>query len=316
MPTGDRRVTVVVPTHNRAGGLPGLLEALEAQDLPRDAFDVIVVDDGSTDETPAVLARLAGASGLRVQSIRIERAAGPAVARNRGWRATAAPVVAFIDDDCLPTPAWLESGLAQLDADAGIGVVQGRTLPDPAGDLRTWSATRQVLSPSPFFEGCNLFVRREALETAGGFDEGLGMGSEDTALGWAVVDAGWRRGFAPSAVVHHAVTDPGPAWHIRQGLLRANLAAVAKRHPSFRNELWRPWAVSARGAAFAAATAGLAIGAAWAPAALLTVPYAWINRPFRPTNVWAKRSVALGVQDVANLVGTLRGSLRYGVLLV
>jgi hypothetical protein len=120
----------------------------------------------------------------------------------------------------------------------------------------------------------------------------------------------------PDAVVRHAVTDPGPRWHIRQGLMRANVVAVAKRYPQMRLEFWRPWALAPRSAAFAAAAAGVVAGAVWRPALLLTAPYAWINRPYRPADTWAKRTVALGIQDTAALAGMIRGCLRYRIVVV
>ncbi|MEA2352273.1 MAG: mycofactocin glycosyltransferase, partial [Thermoleophilaceae bacterium] len=91
----------MVPTRDRAERLPVLLEALAAQTLARDRYEVVAVDDGSADDTPRVLA---AADVDRV--VRHERSRGPAAARNSGWRAASAPLVAFTDDDCRPEPGW------------------------------------------------------------------------------------------------------------------------------------------------------------------------------------------------------------------
>lgn len=238
------------------------------------------------------------------------------MARNRGWRATTARFVAFTDDDCEPSAQWLRTGLAAFGRDESVGIVQGRTVPQLGVVHRTWTATRDVREASPFFEGCNLLVRREALEMSGGFDERLHMGSEDTSMGWEILSRGWRRAFADSAVVYHDTTDPGPRWHIRQGMLRVNLAAVVKEHPDLRREFWRRWAVSDREGTFALAVVGALGGIVWRPMLLLGVPYMWINRPFSPADVWLKRSAALGLQDVVNVAGMLRGSLRHRVFVV
>ncbi|MDQ1375714.1 MAG: hypothetical protein QOJ09_3052 [Actinomycetota bacterium] len=305
-----------MPTRNRADRLKRLVRALEAQDWPRDDFELIVVDDASGDETSAVLAEVTRSSCVTVRVLTQAVSAGPARARNRGWRFSASPYVAFTDDDCEPARGWLSAGIAALQRDDGVGIVQGRTLPEVGVAGRAWARTREVREPSPFFEGCNLFVGREALEASGGFDETLGLGFEDTSMGWAILSHGWKRAFAVDAVVHHATTDSGPRWHIEQGLLRVNLAAVAKRYPEFRRQLWSPWAVNAREAGLTAALLGAVVAFVWRPGALLAGPYVWINRPFSPGGVWIRRTVVLAVQDLANVAGMVHGSLRHRVLVV
>jgi GT2 family glycosyltransferase len=292
------------------------VRALEAQDCPHDSFEVVLVDDGSSDETSAVLAVASRSSSLTIRALTQAVSTGPARARNRGWRASSSDFIAFTDDDCEPTGGWLRAGIAALQHDDAVGIVQGRTLPEIGVPRTAWTNTREVLEPSPWFEGCNLFVRRKALESSGGFDETLGLGFEDTSMGWAILSLGWKRAFAADAVVHHATTDSGPRWHIKQGLLRVNFGAVAKHHPEFRRQLWSPWAVTAREAALAVGLLGAVVGFLWRPAVVLAAPYAWINRPFRPGRVWISRTVVWGVQDLASVAGMLRGSLRHRVLVV
>ncbi|HEY2557514.1 MAG TPA: glycosyltransferase family 2 protein, partial [Diaminobutyricibacter sp.] len=120
-------ISVVVATHNRAGLLPRLVAALEAQE-PCGPFEVVVVDDGSTDETFTVLEDLARVTPLDLVPVRMTRNGGPAAARNAGWQRARAPLVAFTDDDCTPQPGWLARLLDDLDR---FDVVQGRTVPDP-----------------------------------------------------------------------------------------------------------------------------------------------------------------------------------------
>src|SRR4051812_19853042 len=97
--------SVVVATHNRAELLARLTDALRAQS-DVDAFEVIVVDDGSADATPDVLRRIER-SWPALRTIRLDENRGPATARNAGWRAATAPIVAFTDDDCVPQAGWL-----------------------------------------------------------------------------------------------------------------------------------------------------------------------------------------------------------------
>src|SRR5262245_61414849 len=110
--TTTMEVSVVVPTYRRAANLPRLVAALEAQTLPADRFEVVLVDNGSDDDTPAVLAELAASTRLHLVPLRIDVNEGPARARNAGWRASSAPLVAFTDDDCVPRPDWLEQVVA------------------------------------------------------------------------------------------------------------------------------------------------------------------------------------------------------------
>src|SRR3981081_4718995 len=116
-------VSVIVAARDAAPTLGRTLQALRDQNL-RDPFEVIVVDDGSRALTPAI----ARPHEPFVKLIRDEHSRGPGAARNRGVRAASAPVLAFTDSDCFPTPDWLARG---LDAIADADLVQGRGRPDP-----------------------------------------------------------------------------------------------------------------------------------------------------------------------------------------
>src|SRR5688572_18253328 len=108
---GSLAVSVVMATKDRARRLGDALASLRAQTIGLERFEVIVVDDGSTDATPQLLAD-AARSDLRVRPLRRETSGGPGAARNDGWRIATAPLVAFMDDDCVADPQWLEAGLA------------------------------------------------------------------------------------------------------------------------------------------------------------------------------------------------------------
>src|SRR5437870_4291060 len=93
MRDGRLAVSVVIPTHNRARRLGATLASMRAQTLPGDAFEVIVVDDGSTDETPAMLASEEARGDLQLRPVRLTGAGGAGGARNQGWRLARAPLV-------------------------------------------------------------------------------------------------------------------------------------------------------------------------------------------------------------------------------
>lgn len=284
----DRRmpvVSVVVPTFRRPAGLARLVQSFECQTMSFDQFELIVVDNGSLDETSEVLAGLAAVTPVNLRPLHIEDNHGPAPARNLGWRHAHGDMVAFTDDDCTPAADWLERGVAALRNAPAVGVVQGATHMAhghrPSGG---WEVNREVLRPSPWFEGCNLFFRRDALVAGGGFDETLHFGGEDTVAGWSVLEAGWERLFEEQAVVYHDVELRNVGWHLRMAWREANLVTVAARHPRFRHEgLWRPWAIHPKGPRFALCLTGLAGALILRRPLLLALAVPWLRLNFRPT---------------------------------
>jgi glycosyltransferase involved in cell wall biosynthesis len=304
----DGRVAVVVPTYRRPERLARLVAALEAQTRRPD--EVVVVDDGSGDDTLRQLRELAEATPLELRVLSVPHT-GPALARNAGWRATATEFVAFTDDDCVPAPRWLEAGLEAIAADPTLGSVQGRTAPHPGVVVRPWATTREVDGPSMLFEACNLVCRRAALDQGGGFDEELNWFGEDTVCGWRMLDAGWRHAFAGDALVHHDITYPGFRYHLRQGFLEGHLVDLARRHPGIRQAVfWRPWCFRPRNAAFLAAVAGLVGARRWPPLALAAAPYLWDRRPRSPSRDGARLFAGQLAFDAAVEAGMITGSIR------
>src|SRR5436190_9837908 len=257
------RISVVVPTYRRADRLPRLIEALERQTLPTDEWEAIVVDDCSGDGTMARLEQLAAEASIPLRVASTTRNGGPAAARNVGWPLATAPLIAFTDDDCVPTPGWLEAGVTAMEAQATLGIAQGLTTADRSSGepdtIRT--VVREVLEPSPWFEGCNLFMRREALEQSGGFDEVIAWAGEETAMAWKLLESGWERGWVPAAEVVHDVEERPLSWHVRNRYLEGHAVVIAARHPTIRGTWWRPWAIEKRGALFVLALTG-GLGAA------------------------------------------------------
>jgi glycosyltransferase involved in cell wall biosynthesis len=316
LPPPSPEVTVVVPTYSRPHLLPRLIEALEGQTLPHDRFEIVIVDNASPDDTSARLAELAATTSLRLRHL-VEHRRGPAATRNAGWRASQAPVVAFIDDDCVPEPAWLAAGLSTVLSHDRIGVVQGGVRKPDGALLGDWTLWRQVTGQTPYFEGCNIFYRRLALEQAGGFDEDIGNYGEDAALGWSVVDAGWQRGYAADAVAYHDVEERGVRYHVKTGLLEHNVARIAKRHPGFRRDaFWRPWAYRRENAAFAVAVAGILLARWHRVALLLVLPYLRLRLPPPDHPRRARLLLERAIVDAAQFAGMRAGSLRYRIVVL
>jgi GT2 family glycosyltransferase len=225
-------LTVIIPSLNGARGVDRCLRALAAQSI-RPRLEILVVDDGSTDDTASV----ARAHGVTVVSHPVNL--GIAAARNTGLNAAAADIVAFLDDDCEPEPEWarhLLSGYADGDVAGVSGPIIPRTPPgylsgfltrnNPLVPLeleltgsyslpyRFWLYLRRQWSAQPrtgprdvySFAGANMSFRRKVLFEAGQFDERFRFGAEELDMCMRVAQhrPGARLAFVPAArVVHH-----------------------------------------------------------------------------------------------------------------
>jgi glycosyltransferase involved in cell wall biosynthesis len=292
-----------------------------------------VVDDCSRDDTVAILTALADDLPYRLRVLRTPSNGGPGQARNVGWRATTAALLAFMDDDCAPEPGWLEAGLRWLHAHPDAGVAQGRTRAPDGVDVTTLQGLyvwRVIPESTPYFDACNIFYRREALDRTGGFDEEIGWWpsfgrpratpvawGEDTAAGWAVVEDGWARGFVPDAVVVHEVERRSLRWHLKYGYLDRVIVGLAAAHPGYRKEaFWRPWAYRREDAAFALAVAGLLGALRWRPAALAVLPYVWWRRPSIRKPDFVPTCIAYVAVDAARAAGRVSGAVKYRILVL
>ncbi len=207
------QVSVVVPARNGMRDLTALITALERQTLPRESFEVIVADDGSTDDPQ----RLATDDGW------IRVVLGPPTtsyaARNRGLAAARAPVIAFSDADCVPEPEWLAEGLAAL---AQADVVAGRIRFLAPERRSTWafidmetSKNQERLVQLGLAETANLFVRRALLDELHGFDGSIASNG-DYDFVERCVGRGARLAFSSRARVAH------PVRQTRAAVLRAH----------------------------------------------------------------------------------------------
>jgi glycosyltransferase involved in cell wall biosynthesis len=233
---GEPVATVVVATRNRRERLLMLLESLRAQTVRPESFEVIVVDDASDDGTAEMLRAEQERSGMFLRLIERDSQGGPGMARNEGWRAGKAPLVAFIDDDCVATPGWLESALDVAAKNPGA-IVQGRTDPDPAEEAAAspFSYTIDVRQLGPHYQTCNIVYPRSLLDTLDGFDAvSFPGGGEDCDLAWRAIESGAETVFAPSARVLHAVHELGPTGHLGRAWHWTDTMLVYARHPRLR----------------------------------------------------------------------------------
>lgn len=310
-------IAVVIPTRRREARLAFALEALAAQSLARERFEVIVVRDADAREPLAPIP-----DGLRARYMRAPSACGPVTKRNLGWRATDAPLVAFTDDDCRPAPGWLE---ALLEADAGpAAVLQGRTEPDPDERHLHYGLARtvQIIGPSDWFETCNIAYPTELLRRVGGFDEQFESVCDDTDLGRRALAAGARRIYVDDARVWHAVMPRTLGVAIRETRRFETAPLVFARHPEQREALFGRYFLRPTHATLALAIAGaLVFRHRPVLAALAALPYIdpFLSWRSLPPRILARVAIHLPVRalvDAAELVAILRGALRYRTPLV
>ncbi|HEY6793581.1 MAG TPA: mycofactocin biosynthesis glycosyltransferase MftF [Kineosporiaceae bacterium] len=238
-------VEIVVPVYGRPELLDRCLAGLRGQ-------RVIVVDDASPTHHVSEIAARHGARLVRHPTNR-----GPAAARNTGLRATTAPVVAFIDADCLAPTGWTQT-LARHFHDPRVVAVAPRIRPLPgrAFLIVRYEHARSALDMGPdpalvrpgshlgFLPSAALLVRRDALHERG-FDEDLRLG-EDVDLVWRLADAGGHVRYDPTVIVEHELRDRPRAWAKRRFEYGTSAADLATRHPQRLTPLRiSPWNLAA-----------------------------------------------------------------------
>lgn len=308
-------ITVIVPAHNASQTLGRCLSGLEGQrDGP--SFELIVVDDGSTDDT----ARIAESSGVVDPVLRLG-GVGPAGARNAGAASATAELLAFLDADCEPTPEWLHAGTAAL---AEADLVLGATRPRPDRLLSPFDRTLWVTGCSPLFESANMFVRREIFERVGGFEswlvpsDGKELG-EDVLFGWRAIRAGARVTACPEALVHHEVYPRGPLDFAAERWRLRFFPAMVRRVPELRRAFFhRRYFLNARQARFDAALLGLALASLTRRPVLAAaaLPYAeLLARDLREPDGTLRAAARLAA-DAVGFAGLAVGSVRSRSLLL
>lgn len=322
---GPIRISVVSATYRRPHLLARLAAAIEQQEGVG-PVELVVVDDGSPDETMGELRRLASCSSVEIQAIRLPRNAGPATARNAGWRAARGPLIAFTDDDCVPQAGWLAALVSAL---VHADMAQGCTLPNPEqkANVGPFSRTIEVGQQNGWYQTCNIGYRRDLLEKLGGFDEAFPAAGEDTDLAWRALAAGARAVFVPDALVFHDIRPSRFAVSVRDTRRWRSIVLAVKKHPGLRTHLHRHYIW--RASHPPAMLAGLGLVAAIAPrmgrtrrlACLLFVaPYIRFRTVRSPLAGGPRRRVAAIpfalIIDLSEVAVLARASARQGTLLL
>lgn len=326
-------VSVVIPCKNRAAMLWDCFEGLAAQTLPRDRFEVVLVDDASSDDLAALCARGRDVLGLDIRHDRLLRGGGPAPARNRGVALARAPLLAFTDSDCRPEPQWLAAGRAAF-AEPAVALVTGPVLPKAGQPVAMTSRVTFVTETEhPTFPTANAWYRRDVVLALGGFDAGLSFTDPfdrategaDVDLAWKVIEAGHARRFLPEAVVRHEVeTLPTGMWLI-EGTRLFILPELVRRHPELRRALLRGGVFfHPRGTAKVALAGALLAASAVQPWLLLAPPAALLAQALRRAGGFVPRAVAWHAakacgdlaREAVVVAALLYGSLRFRSLVL
>jgi GT2 family glycosyltransferase len=193
-------VSVIVPVRNGEASIPPLLRSLDAQTLDRERFEVIVVDNDSSDRT----AEVAAAAGARVVA---EPLANRSRARNRGAAEAGSRLYAFTDADCVAHPGWLEALLeCRSVAPLVAGDVRVRVRDRPNAIERyeaLWRFGQESWVKQGWAATANLLVRADAFEAAGGFDPTWRHIGDDVDFCFRAHKAGYGLGYCPGAIVDH-----------------------------------------------------------------------------------------------------------------
>ncbi len=245
--------SVIIPSHNRRAKLQALLESLDQQTLPSDAFEVIVADDESTDDTPEMLSGLK--TGYSLRHLRLSHK-GEWGAANAGIEAAAGRVCLFLDDDVIASPDLLAVHAAAYRRDPRIFAIGNLIqIPPPGSDwlaealARGWNANFDEMAErevkwTDTFSG-NLSVPRQALEEAGGFSVDL-MANGDVELGYRLWKHGYRPVYLHGAVGRHFDYKDGPRLLRDRGRHGANAVQLAERDPPMLPQVLGRFGTSAR----------------------------------------------------------------------
>jgi len=218
-------VTAIICTRNRSRFLALAIGSLQNQTYAPHRYEILVVDNGSTDDTSAVVTRLARNSPVPVHLVE-ESQVGLSVARNTSWKFAQGEIVAYLDDDAIACPDWIEQCVkVYMDGDHVQGV-GGRIEPWWESPPPTWmpssmlryltsldfgDQTRAIAWPE-FLPGCNCSYRRNVFEHIGGFDTQLGrsgaslLAMEDNEFSLRAMRAGMTLYYSPHMAIRHYVS--------------------------------------------------------------------------------------------------------------
>lgn len=320
-PTLD--VSVVIPAYRRPELLRKAVKSALAQDMAANRFEVIVVDSSPDDANARLIEEMIRDN--RGASLKLLRKPpeGPGPSRMFGAGQAQGRVIAFLDSDCLAEPDWLTAGLAEFRE--GIGIVQGRTMPDPAETVGIFCRSLQIEAENPRYEAANIFYLRESLADAGKPNKDMTpnddrpTGGEDALMAWQIKRKGWGSSFAAKALVYHEVV-PISVWHWLYEKRLLMLPWLVREVPEMREVFFLGYFFDRAHACLVLLLTGIALSP-FSPFWLVAcIPYV-VVRASEPTRSLRGvrrilRAVVYFPRDLLAFGVLLVGSLRYRTLLL
>ncbi|MBU6401279.1 MAG: glycosyltransferase [Verrucomicrobia bacterium] len=232
----DPEVSVVVAVYNGARTLKACLDSLGTLDYP--AFEILLVDDGSTDDTARIAAQYP-----RVRYLRHPDNLGLSTARNTGIAAARGEIIAFTDADCRADENWLYYLVGDLLDSRFVGIGGHNLLPPDD----SWVAAAVMVSPggpahvmatdrlAEHIPGCNMAFYKWALDEIGGFDPVFRQAGDDVDVCWRLQQRGYRIGFCPAAFVWHYRRSTAIDYLKQQHGYGEAEALLVRKHPEYFN---------------------------------------------------------------------------------
>ena len=208
-------LSVIICSYNRCQSLGRILDSFQNLSFAPEAWELLIVDNNSTDETRSVAEGFIGKGFINLKYI-FEGLQGKSYALNTGIRESRGKILAFTDDDCVVDSNWLLAIMKEFKADPSLGGIGGRVeLHDKAAAPIAQRTLRERLllsrpdHPLSMIIGCNMAFRRNLFDVVGGFDVALGPGtkigavSEDLDFLYRVYKAGFKLVYSPDVLVYH-----------------------------------------------------------------------------------------------------------------
>lgn len=238
-------VSVLIPTRNRARLTSVIVESLFNQTLAPEKYEIIVVDNCSSDDTVSVLLALAERAPCRMRVVPLEKNRGPVYARNMAARMAEGEILAFTDSDCLAHSEWLRRGVDAFAKD-DVAMVSGAVLDKPGQVVRFFTLRNGALPGENFtYPTCNVLYRKDVFHHLGGFDEAVWLFDvssspiecADTDFAWRVREAGYKNVYLDDVIIYHEVTQVKPLIWLLYHTRLLVIPELVKRHPQLRGKM-------------------------------------------------------------------------------
>jgi len=240
--TNRIEVSIVIPTFNRQESLVRTLDSLFNQTCPQENFEIIIVDDGSTDDTKKLIHEIKK-SHQNLCYLK-QKNKGAASARNLGIFNAKGDIIGFTDDDCILSSTWVELAIESF-KDIEFCGIQGITLPEKEIKIQNkifyYSdvVTHTGKEKYDTYPTCNIFYRKKNLIQVSGFDEKMGSISEDDDLAFRLIKKGYKIHLNQNMIVYHEVRYLNIIKYAFKRLKRnESIPLFFKKHPEFRDRLF------------------------------------------------------------------------------